>query len=79
MQHATRTLNRKPVLDFRVPTNQELDTLAAYQLSLGRQEDFNLQKLVLQSAMATQGKALYLDTGNLGENRFRIARSTSAP
>jgi cytochrome c peroxidase len=67
VQHATRTLNRKPGVDFRVPTDQELDALAAYQLSLGRQEDFNLQTLVLKSAIATKGKALYLDTGNLGE------------
>jgi cytochrome c peroxidase len=67
VQHATRTLNRKPGVDFRVPTDQELDALAAYQLSLGRQEDFNLQSLVLKSAIATKGKSLYLDTGNLGE------------
>ena len=66
-QHATRTLSRRPGVDFRVPTDQELDALAAYQLSLGRQEDFNLQTLVVKSAIATKGKALYLDTGNLGE------------
>ena len=66
-QHATKTLNRKPGIDFRVPTDEELDALAAYQLALGRQEDFNLPMLVLRSAVATKGKTLYLDTGNLGE------------
>jgi len=67
VQHATRTLNRKPGVDFRVPTDEELDALAAYQLALGRQEDFNLPALELKSSIASKGKALYLDTGNLGE------------
>jgi cytochrome c peroxidase len=66
-QHATRTLNRRPGVDFRVPTDQELDALAAYQLALGRQEDFSLPTLVLKSAIAVKGKTLYLDTGNIGE------------
>jgi cytochrome c peroxidase len=67
VQHATKTLNRWPGIDFRVPTDEELDALAAYQLALGRQEDFNLPALELKSSIASKGKALYLDTGNLGE------------
>ena len=67
VQHATRTLKRRPGIDFRVPTDEELDALAAYQLALGRQEDFDLAALVLTSSIATKGMALYLDTGNLGE------------
>jgi mono/diheme cytochrome c family protein len=66
-QHAPRTLSRKPGADFRVPTDEELDALVAYQLSLGRQEDFNLPSLLLRSDLASRGKALYLDTGNLQE------------
>ena len=66
-QHATRTLNRKAGVDFRVPTDQELDALAAYQLALGRQEDFNLPTLQLKSKVATKGQILYQDTGNIGE------------
>src|SRR5215469_15325390 len=66
-QHATRTLNRKAGGDFRVPTDQELDALAAYQLALGRQEDFNLPTLQLKSKVATKGQILYQDTGNIGE------------
>lgn len=62
-QHATRTLSRARGMDFRVPTDEELDALAAYQLSLGRQEDFDLPSLVLKSPLASSGKALYLDTG----------------
>src|SRR5262249_54029022 len=67
VQHAPRTMSRKPAVDFRVPTDEELDALAAYQLSLGRQEDFTLQLLALKSPLATTGKALFLDTGNVGE------------
>ena len=66
-QHATRTLNRKAGGDFRVPTDQELDALAAYQLALGRQEDFNLPTLQLKSKVATKGQILYQDTGSIGE------------
>jgi cytochrome c peroxidase len=67
VQHATRTLSRRPGIDFRVPTDEELDALAAYQLALGRQEDFDLPRLELTSNVASKGKALFLDTGNLGE------------
>jgi len=67
VQHATKTLNRRPGIDFRVPTDEELDALAAYQLALGRQENFDLPALVLTSNIATKGKTLYLDTGTLGE------------
>jgi cytochrome c peroxidase len=66
-QHATRTLDRKAGVDFRVPTDAELDALAAYQLSLGRQEDFTLTALKLRSQAATKGQVLYQDTGNIGE------------
>lgn len=66
-QHATRTLNRRAGADFRVPTDEELDALAAYQLALGRQEDFDLKSLVLKSALASKGKTLFLDTGNIAE------------
>jgi hypothetical protein len=63
VQHAPRTLSRVAGTDFRVPTDEELDALAAYQLSLGRQEDFDLPSLALKSPLATGGQALYLDTG----------------
>ena len=66
-QHAPQTLSRVPGLDFRVPTDEELDALAAYQLPLGRQEDFDLPSLQLRSPLATRGKSLFLDSGNLFE------------
>jgi len=66
-QHAPRTLSRTPGADFRVPTDEELDALVAYQLALGRQEDFNLPLLELKSPLASDGKTLFLDSGNLFE------------
>jgi mono/diheme cytochrome c family protein len=65
VQHAPRTLGRRLGVDFRIPTDDELDALVAYQLGLGRQEDFNLQSLELNSGIARNGKALYLDTGDI--------------
>ncbi len=66
-QHAPMTMSRTPGVDFRVPTDEELDALAAYQLALGRQEDFDLPTLELKSALASHGKTLFLDSGNLFE------------
>jgi cytochrome c553 len=37
IQHFPRTLNRVPGVDFRLPTEHELDAMEAFQLSLGRQ------------------------------------------
>jgi hypothetical protein len=66
-QHAPKALTRIPGQDFRTPTDEELDALVAYQLPLGRQEDFHLPTLALTSAVASSGKSLYLDSGNLNE------------
>ncbi|HEX6271770.1 MAG TPA: hypothetical protein VFZ53_01960 [Polyangiaceae bacterium] len=38
MQHFTKTLERRPGVDFRVPTQEELDALEAFQLFTGRQK-----------------------------------------
>src|SRR5262245_47160777 len=66
-QHAPRTLNRTRSLDFRVPTDEELDALVAYQFSIGRQDDFSLPIVELKSSIASLGKTLFLDSGNLFE------------
>jgi len=68
VQHATRTLNRVAGVDFRVPTDEELDAMAAYQFALGRQEEFSLTTIDLKSTMAKNGRALFLDSGNLFES-----------
>ncbi|HEY3168626.1 MAG TPA: hypothetical protein VGK57_15445, partial [Candidatus Binatia bacterium] len=41
-QHFTKTLNRVPGVDFRLPTDDELDAVEAFMLSTGRQSDLSL-------------------------------------
>ncbi len=60
VQHFTKTLNRHAGVDFRLPTDAELDALEAFQLSLGRQADLTLP-LPLRSTVAARGQALFMD------------------
>lgn len=58
IQHFTKTLNRVPGVDFRLPTDEELDALEAFQLSLGRQADLSLP-LPLKGTVAKRGQELF--------------------
>src|SRR3990172_2353528 len=60
IQHFTRTLNRIPAVDFRLPTEEELDALEAFQLSLGRQQDPSLP-LPLKGTVPRRGQEIFLD------------------
>lgn len=60
IQHFTKTLNRVPGVDFRLPTDEELDALEAFQLSLGRQTELALP-LPLKGTVASRGQELFLD------------------
>ena len=60
IQHFTNTLNRVPGVDFRLPTENELDALEAFQLSLGRQQDLALP-LPLKGTVPKRGQAIFLD------------------
>ena len=60
IQHFTKTLDRVAGVDFRLPTDEELDALEAFQLSLGRQRDLELP-LPLRDASAARGQAIFLD------------------
>lgn len=60
IQHFTRTTARVAGVDFRPPTDEELDALEAFQLSLGRQEDLPLP-LPLSGIVAQRGQAIFLD------------------
>lgn len=62
-QHFPKTMEREEGPDFRLPTDQELDALEAFQLSLGRQEDPDLGALVLADASAMAGQDLFLGAG----------------
>lgn len=58
IQHFTRTLNRVPGVDFRLPTGEELDALEAFQLALGRQVELNLP-LPFKSPVVARGQELF--------------------
>ena len=60
IQHFTKTLNRVAGVDFRLPTDEELDALEAFQLSLGRQGDLTLP-LPLRGTIAKRGQEIFLD------------------
>lgn len=60
IQHFTRTPNRVPGVDFRLPNDEELDALEAFMLSLGRQEDLVLP-LRLKSVVAARGQEIFRD------------------
>lgn len=60
IQHFTKTLNRVAGVDFRLPTDAELDALLAYQLSLGVPATLNLQDLRLTNTAAERGRVLFI-------------------
>ena len=60
IQHFTKTLNRVAGVDFRLPTDEELDALEAFQFSLGPQQELTLQ-LPLKGTVAKRGQELFLD------------------
>lgn len=60
IQHFPKTLDRVAGVDFRLPTDEELDALEAFQLSLGRTDDVSLP-LALTDAIARKGQELFID------------------
>ena len=59
-QHAPKTLARQPGLDFRLPTEAELDAMEAFQLSLGRQDDIDLAQVRVNDPTAARGQELFM-------------------
>lgn len=67
MQHFTKTLARDKNYDFRLPTDDELDAVEAFMLSLGRQKEFDDFRLIkLSDPRADQGRKNYLGEGVSG-------------
>ena len=60
IQHFTKTLNRVAGVDFRLPTDEELDALEAFQLSLGLQEELVLP-LPLKGLIPARGQEIFSD------------------
>ena len=63
IQHMPKTLARVPGVDFRLPTDEELDALEAFMLTLGRQEELSLP-LPLKGDLALRGQDLFIDRDN---------------
>jgi hypothetical protein len=62
-QHFTRTLLRRPGIDFRLPTRREKRAVEAFMLSLGRQDEFNLEALSFADPAADAGRRLFVGEG----------------
>jgi len=60
-QHFTKTLARREGIDFRLPTSLELDLNNAFQLSLGRQTELDLNSVRITDAAAEDGRQAFLD------------------
>ena len=60
IQHFTKTTNRIAGTDFRLPTDEELDAMEAFQLSLGRQQEIALP-LLLKNLAARRGQEIFMD------------------
>jgi cytochrome c peroxidase len=76
-QHFTKTLNRTPGVDFRLPTEGELDALEAFQKSTGRRSDPVLTgtgAIQFKSEIASRGRDIFNNTG-LGKCSFCHARA----
>jgi cytochrome c peroxidase len=56
VQHFTRSLDRTPGTDFRLPTDAELDAMEAFQLALGRQDNPNINAIILRDPAANLGR-----------------------
>ena len=78
IQHFTKSPDRVPGVDFRLPTEEELDALKAFQLSLGRQEEINLDPvdpaaLTFTDDFVEEGKVLFAGADSRNGNGRRCA------
>lgn len=67
IQHYPKDLARRPGIDFRIPTQEELDALEAFQLFSGRQKLVDGRALTLRDAGADHGRTLFLSGGSGGK------------
>ncbi len=60
-QHLTKTLERRPGIDFRVPTEAEADLARAFQLSLGRLNELDLEEVRIFDSEGEDGRQAFMD------------------
>jgi hypothetical protein len=63
VQHFTKDLARRPGVDFRIPTQEELDALEAFQLFTGRQTTLVATNLQFRDPHAARGRDLFNGQG----------------
>jgi hypothetical protein len=63
IQHFTKSMARKPGVDFRIPTEEELDALEAFQLFTGRQKAMEFLNQFPTDERASNGRQLFNNTG----------------
>jgi hypothetical protein len=63
VQHFTQDLARRPGTDFRIPTQEELDAVEAFQLFTGEQKFPNINNLVMRDSRAQAGRGLFFGQG----------------
>jgi cytochrome c peroxidase len=63
VQHFPKSLDRQEGIDFRIPTDEELDALEAFMMSLGRQKDIDLAALTFTEEAVQAGKLLFNGEG----------------
>lgn len=69
-QHFPQTLSRRPGSDFRLPTEEELDALEAFQLSLGRQEEVDIASLTFSNPTVNAGRDVFMNDGKCNSCHF---------
>lgn len=76
-QHATRSLERRPGIDFFLPDDAERDAIAAFSRSIGRMNDLDLSEVELRDAGAMRGRETFT-TGRGNECAFRCHTNAGA-
>jgi len=61
-QHFTKSLERRPDVDFRSPSALEAELTRTFQLSLGRLKELNLEQVRIQDEQGEDGRRAFLDT-----------------
>jgi hypothetical protein len=62
VQHFTKNLRRRPGVDFRIPTQEELDALEAFQLFTGRQKQRDFFQRFPADPKASNGRDLFFNS-----------------
>jgi mono/diheme cytochrome c family protein len=74
VQHFPKSLARRPGVDFRIPTQEELDALEAFQLFTGRQKTLVATNLQFRDPHAARGRDLFNGQGACSACHFDLGQ-----